>query len=167
MSNPQSPWTAEAIEAAEIEALRWEGTPHRDRMAKIGSGIDCLFLLREIAVAAGVLPPFEFPFYNPAWGLGRRNNLIGRILNLTTFCQTLPPDTTLQDGDVLIFAVGRQSNHCAMFIKGRVWHATANRFVTGETMEEALQAPLQAVIRITAPGFKRRPETLTQEEFKA
>jgi len=166
MSNP-TPWTPEAIEAAEAEALRWEGTPHRDRMAKVGAGIDCLYLLREIAVAAGVLPAFQFPYYNPAWGLGRRKNVIGKILDLTTFCKTLPPDAEQQDGDVLIFAVGRQSNHCAIRIKGRIWHAIAKRAVIAETPEEAMEAPLQAIIRITAPGFKRRPETLTQDEFKA
>lgn len=146
------------------EARRWSGTPHKNRMAKPGVGIDCLHLLREMAVAAKWLPPFAFPYYDPAWGFGRQVNVIERILVLCCHSRLLKQGEPLQDGDVMIWAVGRQSNHCGIFIAGEVWHAQASRLVQGEALEDV--GPFQSVVRITEAGFKRRPETLTDKDFK-
>jgi cell wall-associated NlpC family hydrolase len=159
-----TPWTPIALEAAQTEAERWLGTPHRNRMAKPGVGVDCLHLLGQIATAAGVLPPFRFPYYDPNWGIGRRNNVLERIFMLTTNCDRIDPNEAMQEGDVIIFAVGRQSNHCAIYLGSAIWHAQCGQVVKPEPPEE-LSLPIQSIIRLTAIGFKRRPETLTKGDL--
>ena len=149
------------------EAKRWEGTPHRNRMAKPGVGVDCLHLLRALAVAAEWLPPFQFPYYDPTWGIGRKSNVISRVILRCCHARALAATEPLATGDVAIWAVGRQSNHCGIVIAGDVWHAQAGRLVCGEPITEEMRARFETVLRIEAPGFHRRPETLTIDDFKA
>lgn len=154
---------AAALECAE----RWHGTPHRDRMAKVGVGIDCIHFVREVMIAGGISEPFDCPYYLPRWGVGRDNNVMERLL-LRCFEAELVPYhmEPVQDGDVLIFQVGRQSNHCGIVIGGQCWHSQAKYVVHPIPMTPELLCRLQAVVRLTACGPRFRPEELTQEDFK-
>lgn len=161
---PANPWKSKELAELLNEARRWEGTPHRDRMAKPGVGIDCLFFLRELAVFAGVLPPFQMPFYRPIWGVGREFNVIERVLLTCCHAVKLDPAEPLQDGDAVIFTVGKQSNHVALVLDGMLWHSVADQGVTADPLTTG--QPWQSVVRLTAPGFIRRPETLTAADLK-
>lgn len=163
--NPPTLWTAEAQAAAITEARKLYGTPHRNRMAKPGVGIDCLGFVRAILVAGKILPPFEFPFYDPAWGLGRASNIMERVLRICTTADILPPDTAPQFGDLIIFAVGRQSNHVGIFLDGDIWHVQTNYSVGPIHREDDLAGKIQCLARITAPGFRSRPEDLTAADL--
>lgn len=163
-------WTPARQATARATAEKWAGTPHRDRMAKVGVGIDCLYLMREIAVDAGILPAWDFPYYHPGWGVGRQFNIIERIF---TKCCHVERATTeeinegrLQFGDILVFRVGRQSNHVGMAMDGRCFHSQARHLVTFTPLAEPVIDRLQSVLRFTDAGFKMRPENLTHQDFQ-
>ena len=151
--------------AALAEARRWLGTPHRNRMAKPGVGVDCLGFVRAILVATGTLPPFEFPFYDPSWGLGRASNIMERVLKLCTNVEIFPANHAPAFGDLIIFAVGRQSNHVGIFLDGAIWHVRTNGVVGPTHPDDDLTGHIQSIATITAPGFTRRPETLTATDL--
>lgn len=170
-ASPTCPPETPPCTALELEALRgtllfWQGTPHRDRMAKVGVGIDCIGLVRECFVAAGLVEPFELPYYNPRMGLGRANNVMERVFLACTDAVAIDPEKgDPADGDVLIWRVGRQSNHCGIYLDGKAWHVMARAKVRPDPWEP-LRHDMQSFIRLRARGFVRRPETLTPEDFK-
>lgn len=165
-ATPTSPIETPPFTARELDAMRqtvtlWKGTPHRDRMAKVGVGIDCVHFLREVFVAAGVLPEFVFPFYATNWGYGRSNNLMERMLVTACHAEVV---TTPQDGDVVVFRVGRQTNHCGVCLDGLVWHAQFKRGVRFDDLA-TFDDKIQSYVRLTARGFKKRPEELQKSDL--
>lgn len=151
-----------ALEAAD----HWQGQPHANRIAVHGRGIDCLHFVREILTASRVLPSFRFPFYSPNWGVGRDENIVAEMFALCCHAERLEPTAPAQFGDVAIFRVGHQSNHVGILLDdGLVWHVRARDTVRPEHIDD-IRPELEALIRITAPGFKRQPETITAEELK-
>lgn len=168
-ASPTSPLETPPCTALELEAMRgtlafWQGTPHRDRMAKVGVGIDCIHLVRECYVAAGLIPEFRFPYYHPRMGLGRDNNVMERVFTACTEADAIDPELAPADGDVLIWRVGNQSNHCGIYFDGMAWHVMAKARVRPDPFEP-LRYSMQSFIRLRARGFVRRPETLTPEDF--
>lgn len=158
-----NPW--HHIPVAEIlaEAQTWEGTPHRDRMAKRGVGIDCLYFLAAVACKFDVLPPFTMPFYRPIWGVGREFNVIERVLLGCCHATVVDKDGPLETGDAVIFSVGRQSNHVGLVIGAHLWHSIVDQGVVADDITDA--RPWQSVVRLHAPGFTRRPETLSVKDL--
>ena len=148
-------------------ARHWLGTPHRDRMAMVGVGIDCIHFVRQVMMAGGISESFELPYYLPRWGIGRGNNIMERLL-LQCFDGVLVPYhmEPLADGDILIFQVGRQSNHCGIVLDGQCWHSQAAYVVHPDPINPEFLTRLQAVVRLTARGPRRRPEELQAEDFK-
>lgn len=158
-------WAFDAT-AALAEAETWRGTPHKNRMAKKGSGIDCVHLLRELLIAGGACDTFTLPFYDQAQGLGAGNNIMERLCLECLHGQTIDREEMPPDGAIVIFQAGKQSNHCAMILGGRVWHAVAMQRVRADEWS-AWGPRAQAVIVLTGPGFQRHPETLTAEDLRA
>ena len=156
--------TALDNDAALTEARRWIGTPHANRMAVVGIGIDCIHYVREIMVAGGVCDRFTVPHYSDRLGQGLESNFMERLLMACFFVELVPKDEEPQDGDIIIFKVGRQSNHCGMFFAGEVWHAVARSWVKNDPLEH-WRDKVQSFLRITALGCRRRPETITPEEM--
>jgi len=161
-----SSWTLPQRIAALDAADHWQGTPHRNRIAVHGVGIDCLHFVREILIASNKLPTFRFPFYAPAWGIGRTTNIVADMFALCCYCDRLPPTSPVVFGDIAIFAVGHQSNHVGIVLDdGFVWHVRANEVVRPEHIDD-IRPHLEALIRLTADGFKRTPESITTDELK-
>lgn len=133
-------------------------------MAKPGVGIDCLRFVCEVLQDAEIIPPFTAPFYDPRWGIGRQNNVMERIAHACCATHSVELDEELLFGDILIFNVGNQSNHCAILLDGEVWHVKAKAVVAPEPLDEILPQ-LQCAIRFLEEGFLRRPETLTREDL--
>lgn len=165
-SEPQPPWHLVARIAALRAADTWQGQPHRDRIAILGRGIDCLHFVGLILTEARILPPFRLPYYKPAWGIGRASNIVERVFAECCDVETLPPNAPPKFGDVAIFAVGQQSNHVGIVLDdGDLWHVRARDVVRPEPIAD-LQPALQSLIRFREPGFRRRPETLTLEDLR-
>jgi cell wall-associated NlpC family hydrolase len=157
------PCTASELDAAlTAELITWLGTPHFDRIAKREVGIDCINLVRVAFVAVGWLPDFELPYYSPNWGLDARNNVMERLL--LKCCNAEIVTGAPQPGDLLIFKVGKQANHIAIFAGGKVWHSITRAGVRCDEWE-VVKSRLQCIIRLTSPGFRVRPETLTSTDF--
>lgn len=172
-SKPPSPslWDATASTGGLECCRQWLNTPHKDRMAKVGVGIDCLYFVREVLVASGMLPTWVFPYYRPVWGVGREFNVMERVFTKCCHARKLAngdfygSGEDWADGDVLVFAVGRQSNHVGIYMDGQVWHSAAGAGVRNVDLDEPIAASMQCVLRMTAPGFQFRPEELTRADF--
>lgn len=157
-------WTTDRLTAALAECKAWEGTPHFDRIAVPGRGIDCLHLVGRVLIAAGVLPEFRMPFYRPWWGAGRENNVMERIFMHCCHAGALAPDQPAMDGDVAVFQVGKQSNHVGIVFGGKLWHALAKSVVQADDLAPFIPS-LQSLVRLTDVGFRNRPEELTQDDL--
>ncbi len=157
-------WTPERVAASLTEARSWLGTRHANRMAVKGSGIDCIHFVRECMVAGGACDSFRLPYYDQRLGIGNARNTMEALFLHCFHAVSLPADTEPLDGDVVVFKVGRESNHCGMIFAGQVFHAVARSYVRadpwGDWRENA-----QALLRITAPGFRKNPEHLTKAEI--
>ena len=164
-------WTPERIAAAAAEIERWKGTPHRDRMAKPGVGIDCIGYVCEITRAAGLIPAFTMPFYSPRWGIGRAFNVMERVLLKCFNVERITSPAEWRPGDLLIFKVGHQSNHIALlWQEGErfgLWHSRVRAGVEFCDMSAEIRKEAQAALRFTAPGLLLDPATLTPDDFKA
>src|SRR5438045_9745250 len=57
-------WTRARQQLAQESLARWYGTPHKDRIAIVGVGIDCINLCNEVLVDSGVVPRRPFPSYD-------------------------------------------------------------------------------------------------------
>lgn len=154
------------IQKAREAALLWQGTPHLDRMAKVGVGIDCIHFVREILIAGEMCGTFTCPYYLPRWGLGRGNNVLERLLLKCFHAEIVPFGEPILDGDVFIFAVGRQSNHCGIALDGKCWHSQARFVVSSIPIDKSLTDRLQSIVRLKEAGIRFRPEELTMEDFK-
>lgn len=135
-------------------------------MAKVGVGIDCIHFVREVLISAGLSERFECPYYLPRWGLGRGNNVMERLILKCFNAEIVPFGEPLRNLDILVFAVGRQSNHCGIVLDGQCWHSQALRCVHPIPINSELMERLQSIVRINKPGLRFRPENLTQEEFR-
>lgn len=164
-------WTPERIQAAEEAFAYWEHTPHRDRMAKQGIGIDCLELMKAATIAAGITPPFVMPYYRPSWGLGRAVNVIEPCLLHCFHCETVPAAEEPVLGDLLVWRVGRQSNHVGIVwyragVLG-VWHTHIKKGVEFVPLPlEQMLIYRQSFVRFTATGFKADPATINPQDFR-
>lgn len=170
MESKANIWTPERTAAAAAEIERWKGTPHRDRMAKPGVGIDCIGLTFQVLQAAEITPPFQMPYYSPRWGMGRAHNIMEGLLRKCLFCEPIKAPIDWKPGDLLIFRVGRQSNHIGIFWQEGerlgVWHSRARAAVEFTDYDLTLAKTVQTGMRINAPGFRTRPEDLTPADFK-
>lgn len=160
------PETALDNDAALTEARRWRGTKHANRMAVVGIGVDCIHFVREIMVAGGVCDRFTVPHYSDRLGQGMAVNFMERLFIDCFHAVALPTGMEPEDGDIVIFKVGRQSNHCGIVLGGELWHAVARSWVKNDPLEH-WRDKVQSFLRITAPGCRRRPETINMEEMTA
>ena len=163
LPTPLEPWNATRAKLAVLEATSWLGTPHRDRIAIKGKGIDCLNLMREIYVAAGILPRFKFPYYNTRLGVGLDYNVMEWAAG-EVFYTTKVTNSQYRLGDLVIFRVGHQSNHVAVLLDaGQIYHSASGCGVRTDHLE-VVEDEIQSVLRFTSTGIKRNPETVNLRE---
>lgn len=159
-------WTEERMNAARAEAKRWAGTPHVNRLAVLGAGIDCVNLVFEILVAAGLIERRRMPFYDERLGALRRRNVIEDILLAHLHAQSVSPTAGGQFGDIVVCQCGRQTNHVGMIIDGQFWHVPGRGRVGPEAWE-AWKDRTQNLVRIVRTGYKADPAALTWEKIRA
>ena len=145
-------WTPERIAAAQTEAHRWHGTPHRDRMALPGIGIDCINYVYEILIAAQILERAPLGYYNTRVGLHDGNDRLKRAFKE---CATVleQPASDPQFGDIVIFKTGAFSGHCGIVLTGGdIWHSLAGRTVTRSNFAEWIPK-IDCLLRIEQEGL--------------
>lgn len=130
--------TPAQIDAARAECYRWLGTPHRNKMARLGVGIDCVHFAARVYQAVGLLPSdFQMPPYDPDTGLHNPSDLMSQLIRDLFPSVVEVPIDAVSDGDVLVFQTGRCSAHIGIYLRsepeaeiGDVWHSLAFRSVT-------------------------------------
>jgi cell wall-associated NlpC family hydrolase len=153
--NPSQIWTNERKQIARTEAQRWIGTPHRDRIAIVGVGIDCINFVYEVLIAAEILERRTIGGYNTRIGYLEKTEKLKRAFKHCAHVKELPPGDP-QFGDIVIFSEGKFSAHSGIVIDGSIWHSLAQRTVTMSTFEE-WQKHIDCLLRITEIGLKNEP----------
>lgn len=158
-------WTEQRIFAAIASARKWGGTPHYNRIAVHGTGIDCVHFVSEVLSAAGVIPiGFPMPFYDERLGMLRNRNVIEDVLLHYLHAEAHPPEDP-QFGDVVVCQCGRQTNHIGIIIEGSMWHVPG-RGRCGPSAWVNWKHRTQSLIRITSDGFRVDPSGLTWEQIR-
>jgi hypothetical protein len=104
-------------------ALTWVGTAHINAHKQKGVGIDCARLAEACVEDAG-LAPVGFMSdlktnYISDWFLNRGENIM--VPWFEKYCEEV---SDMQPGDFLLFQIGRQIGHAAIFIgDGKVVHS--------------------------------------------
>jgi cell wall-associated NlpC family hydrolase len=112
--------------ALEIEARRWMNTPFHKRACVPGlrGGVDCFGLLAAMNHATGITPPLDMstvPDYNADWSAHHEESLLEpwllRFLDEARIGWVRIDDfSTVQIGDVLLFAPARSIHHLGQVI---------------------------------------------------
>lgn len=155
-------WTTERQAIARKEAARWIGTPHRDRLAKLGIGIDCINYVNEILIATEIVPRAPIGHYNTIIGLHEPSDRLKRAIKLCVECDDYPATTAPEFGDIVIFKTGKFSGHCGIIIDGAICHSLANRTVTQSLFAE-WQHEIDCFLRIKAIGLIGEPHIAGKE----
>jgi len=87
------------------EARRWIGTPFRHRMARRGTGCDCLGLIRGVYRALYETEAEAVPAYAPHWAAATRAELL--VDGLSRHLVAIPVDGA-RAGDVVAFRLRRR-----------------------------------------------------------
>lgn len=154
-------WTAEAVAAAVAFCREFEGTPHMPRRLKAGRGADCARFALGVHQAAGILPEFEYPTYDDNRGFYAGRNWMSDALCEVFFGEIIALDQwEPQTGDIGVFKVGKRSNHVAVLVNGRFWHVTSS-YAVHHCSIDTVRERLQEIVRITAPGLRKPPVTLS------
>lgn len=153
-------WIKERREAALAEAASWMGTPHRDRMAVRGQGVDCIRFVFEVLIAAPIVSRRELPPYSTMIGYGKESRSLQDSLLAAFHCVEFDYEQSEEEpqfGDIIVFKNGDQSAHCGWFSSGQLYHALARRCVTrSEWKHWAPRA--KSIIRIYALGWRGEEE---------
>jgi cell wall-associated NlpC family hydrolase len=153
-------WTPEAEAMALAECENFRNTPHMQRRAIPGRGVDCVQFVVAVVQAAGILPPFTWPQYRQDIGFRINRNQLGDLMREAFHAEAFAAeDWEPRTGDVGIFRCGRTSNHCGIFVAGRFWHVTVTTPVH-DCNVGVVRGSLQEVVRFTATGLRGEPETL-------
>jgi cell wall-associated NlpC family hydrolase len=115
-------------------AKSWLGTPYHPMGRVKGAGIDCLTLLAEVYVEAGIIQAMEIPYYPHDWHLhkGQERYLEG-LRRYTREIDTLP-----LPGDIALWKFGRCMSHGAIVMEWPIIiHAYVGRACTLENAESA------------------------------
>lgn len=158
-------WTAARQELARRECARWAGTPHFNRLAVPGQGVDCIHFVKAILAAAGIIPDFRLPWYDERLGALRTSNILETLLVEHLHAEARPPDAG-QFGDVVICKAGRQTNHVGILIDGKMWHVPGRGRVGGDSWSQWRERT-QSLVTITAEGYRMTPAGLTWPEIHA
>lgn len=163
-------------------AKRYQGTPHRNRIAVAGEGVDCIRFVLAVLQEAGITPGHRLPFYDERLGAFRRRNVMEAVFLRFLDAEALPPDTPGEFGDLVICKCGRQSNHVGILLENdhptredprerkfsltAFWHVPARGFVGPDDWEQ-WRDRVQSLVRIRSVGLRGDPGKLTWREVRS
>lgn len=151
---PTTIWTPDAILAAEAAVTAYHGLPHLHRRRDPKRGIDCINLVQVALEAGGMIPAgIPLPQYgkNDGWRM-RQNGLLCIFEACLYVCRSKTPT----EGDIVLFRVGQASNHCGIFLRGQVHHATFMAGVLAQPIEE-IERAIEGTLTITSRGIRAEP----------
>jgi cell wall-associated NlpC family hydrolase len=131
-------FTEERIEALEVEAASWVGTPFAANSSAKGLGVSCHTLAGALYAAVG-WGDILIPDVAISHGRFGENSLADPFFNAMAerFTQ-LPHDSEILPGDVLGFRIGRIVHHLGTALRnGRFIHALEGLGATVSTTEDA------------------------------
>lgn len=128
------------------------------RRAIPGTGVDCIHLVVEALIAAGLVDRFVVPPYRRTEGFMAKKNRMEEMFLEIFFAEKLDPGTTpLLDGDVVVFTIDRSINHVGIFLGSEIWHASAIHDTIHEPPAALEPSRIQSVLRFTESGFRLEP----------
>lgn len=148
-------WTPERIALARAELASWKGVAHRDRVAVRGVAIDCINLVKEVLIAAGIIPRLPLPTYSTQDGQFTVSDALKNSLMAALYCEEVPV-SEMTFGDIAVFRTGQRSGHAGFCAPPHIWHALARQCVT-ESDIKLWRRDIQTLIRLTGEGFKLSP----------
>lgn len=156
MTTANEVWTDEARRKALAACDKWHGTPHKDRIAIVGVGIDCIKFLAEILMDAEIVDRVPFGSYTVQDGAFEVSTRLESVIETAFFVDSIPVDE-MTFGDVAVFTTGRRSAHIGWHDGRDIWHALANRCVTHNDFK-LWRRDIAKAYRITARGWKTNPQ---------
>lgn len=153
-------WTGERKITAHASLEAWKGTPHHNRIAIRGVGVDCIKFVCKIYSEAGIFPDIDFHGYSVDDGMWKESTRLQDTMLRCLHSEWVPSDQQFEFGDIAIFKTGDRSAHCG-FVTGEdyVWHALGHRMVTKSDMCLWRRAII-GVVRVTQEGYIVRPDKL-------
>jgi hypothetical protein len=135
---------------------KWLGTPHVNRIAVEGVGIDCIHLIHEIMKDSGLLPEADLGRYDLMAGTYEPSDYLKEVF-MTACCADEYPIDAPKFGDIVIFKTGKVSAHCGFYTPGEVWHSLSGRAVIRSSWSH-WKHEAQCLVRLMYPGFKHQPK---------
>lgn len=155
-------WTPEVRAKAEASLLKWHGTPHHNRIAIPGVGVDCIQFVYEVLVDAGIIDRCHFSGYDLTAGMGSVSHSLKQMVKRSIHVIEVPKPAEF--GDIAIFKTGRRSAHVAFYAGGDdLWHSLGHRQVIKSPFGQ-WSREIDCGLRITAPGFLVRPDKVLIEQ---
>ncbi len=149
-------WTEEKKKIAMATCAKWRGTPHRNRIAIVGLGIDCIKFVNEILCDSEIIDRTVFGGYDLNEGmLGESERLIVAIESLLNVERV--ENQEYQFGDLMVFKTGGISGHCGFCDGERIWHALSGNYVTNGQMKLWIHR-IEVIFRIKKTGLKENPQ---------
>ncbi len=145
-------WTPARQAIALATLAKWHGTPHRDRLAIVGIGIDCAKLINEVIVDAGIVQRIELGAYDTVDGLHNVSHRLARAVEKLLHVERISIDLP-EFGAIAIYRTGTRSGHCGFITGHEVWHSLAGVGVT-HGQYKLWRHQIEFVYRLTATGFK-------------
>jgi hypothetical protein len=155
----QTIWTEERKALARQSFAKWHGTPHRDRIAIVGVGIDCINYIVEILTDATIVDRRPFNGYKLDHGTFKQSQRLHAAVTNALHVVPLAHDAPPEFGDIWSFATGQRSGHCAIVGEDCLWHAMGNNRVTFTELAR-WKPELDTAYRITSCGWKTDPQTV-------
>ena len=153
-------WTEERKEQARRCLSKWHGTPHFNRIAVPGVGIDCIQLVCEVLYDPGVLPRVKFSCYSTADGMWEESHRLRDVMLRCLHSEVVDKEA-MEFGDVIITKTGKRSAHCGFYTAdGHIWHALGSRFVTRSDLK-IWKREIVYALRVVKEGFKVSPNCIS------
>lgn len=124
------------------EARKWLNTPYRPQAAVLGHGVDCVNLVHEVYIGAGVYTRFSLPAY--------RSRPDGTLLTQVQSVLVKVPKIEADAGDVLVFNHETMGpSHLGILTsKNSIIHAyMTNRKVVEHTIDDRWRKLISAAFR--------------------
>lgn len=154
-----SVWTEERIRIAREEMKRWQGTPHANRIAIRGKGVDCIKFVMAVCCAAGIVPHTEFYGYDVTAGMWKESSALQETMLRCLHAEWVTD--SFKFGDIFVLKTGRRSGHCGIYTAdGFVWHALGKRCVTRSDYS-LWRREIVGMVRIIKEGFRVDPRSIT------
>lgn len=150
-------WSPERQASALDCAQAWAGTPWGNRRSEIGRAVDCIHFVVRVLEAAGIFPPIQLPYYSHYLGIRCERNVMSELFIRAGYVQEIE-DRPPPFGAILIWKVGRTSNHVGIMLDGP-WHVMRRSVVKRDTWDN-IAGSIEAVLRITQCGLRADPAML-------